>query len=124
MVGLRHVGGDAGQSQRSLCLCAAPSGSRCRGWVALLTRVQASAAATRPRYGSRRLAKPLQADGFAGGRDQARRLMRQAKVTVRRPKPRHPVTPDSRHGSRVAPHLLARHLAVEKPDQVGVGEIT
>ena len=29
--------------------------------------------------------------------------MRQAKVTVQRPKKRHPVTTDSRHGYRVAP---------------------
>lgn len=90
----------------------------------LLTRVKAIAAETRYSSGSRRMAKPLQADGFAVGRYQARRLMRQAKVTVQRPTPRHPVTTDSRHGDQVAPNLLARQLAVEKPAQVWVGDIT
>jgi putative transposase len=92
--------------------------------VALLTRVKAIAAETQHSYGSRRMAKQLQDDGFAVGRYQARRLMRQAKVTVQRPKQRHPVTTDSRHSYQVAPNLLARHFAVEKPDQVWVGDIT
>jgi putative transposase len=92
--------------------------------AALLTRVKAIAAETRHSYGSRRMAKPLQDDGFAVGRYQARRLMRQAKVTVQRPKQRHPVTTDSRHGYKVAPNLLARQFAVAKPDQVWVGDIT
>ena len=70
------------------------------------------------------MAKPLQDDGFAVGRYHARRLMRQAKVTVQRPQQRQPVTTDSRHGYQVAPHRLARQLAVEKPEQVWGGDIT
>jgi len=66
--------------------------------AALWTRGQASAAETRPPSGSRRLAKPRQADGFAVGRSNARRLMRQAKLTVQRRQPRHPGTTDRRHG--------------------------
>jgi putative transposase len=92
--------------------------------AALLTRGQAIAAETRHTYGSRRMAKPLQDDGFAVGRDKARRLMRQAKLTVQRRKQRHPVTTDSRHGYTVAPNLLARQFAVAKPNQVWVGDIT
>jgi transposase InsO family protein len=70
------------------------------------------------------MAKPLQDDGCAVGRDKARRLMRQAKVTVERPKKRGPVTTDSRHRYAVAPHVLARQFDVEQPDQVWVGAIT
>ena len=92
--------------------------------AALLMRVQAIAAGTRHTYGSRRMAKPLQDDGLAVGRYNARRLMRQAKLTVQRRKPRHPVTTDSRHGYTVAPNLLARQFAVAKPNQVWVGDIT
>jgi len=92
--------------------------------AALLTRVQAIAAETRHTYGSRRMAKPLQDDGFAVGRYQARRLMRQAKLTVQRRKQRQPVTTDSRHGYTVAPNLLARQLAVAKPNQVWGGDLT
>jgi putative transposase len=91
--------------------------------AALLTRVQAIAAETRHTYGSRRMAKPLQDDGFAVGRYKARRLMRQAKLTVQRRKQRHPVTTDSRHGYTVAPKLLARQFAVAKPNQVWGGDI-
>jgi putative transposase len=98
----------------------------CRGAeeVALVARVKAIAAETRSSYGSRRMAKQLQDDGFAVGRDKARRFMPQAAVTVRRPKPHYPVTTDSRHGYAVAPNLLARQFAVGQPNQVWVGDIT
>ena len=92
--------------------------------VALVARVKAIAAETRSSYGSRRMAKQLQDDGFAVGRYKARRLMQQAAVTVRRPKPHHPVTTDSRHGYAVAPNLLARQFTVGQPNQVWVGDIT
>src|SRR5262245_59647373 len=57
--------------------------------AALWARVQAIAAETEHSYGSRRMAKQLQDDGFAVGRYQARRLMRQAQVIVQRPKSVH-----------------------------------
>lgn len=71
-----------------------------------------------------RSAQEVSNDGFAVGRYKARRLMRQAKLTVQRRKQRHPVTTDSRHGYTVAPNLLARQFAVAKPNQVWVGDIT
>lgn len=92
--------------------------------VVLVARVKAIAAETRYSYGSRRMAKQLRDDGFAVGRYKARQFMRQAKVTVQRSQKCHPVTTDSRHGSMVAPNLIARQLAVEQPDQVWVGDIT
>ena len=87
-------------------------------------RVKTIAAETRQSYGSRRMAKPLQADGLAVGRDNARRLRRQAELTVQRRNQRHPVTTESRHRDRVAPNRLARQFAVAKPNQVWVGDIT
>jgi putative transposase len=92
--------------------------------VALFAQVKAIAAATRSRYGSRRMAKALQAKGFAVGRAKARRLMNEAGVQVRRAKRRAPVTTDSRHGDEVAPNLLARHFDVDAPDLAWVGDIT
>lgn len=94
-----------------------------RDEVALLARVQAIHAKTRQRYGSRRMAKQLQADGCAVGRSKARRLMRQAGVAVRRPQQRHPVPADSRHRHAVAPNLLARQFDVAQPAQVWAGDI-
>ena len=91
--------------------------------VTLVARVKAMATPTGHSSGSRRLAKPLQAEGYAVGRYNARRLMPPAGVSVRR-RQRCPVTTDSRHGDAVAPHLWARQFAVAPPDTVGVGDIT
>jgi putative transposase len=82
------------------------------------------AADTRHRYGSRRLAKPLQDEGFAVGRAKARQVMRQAGVVVQRPKPRGPVTTESHHSYAVAPNLLARQFRVARPDHVWGGDIS
>jgi len=91
---------------------------------ALLAQVRAIARETRHSYGSRRMAKQLQEEGFSVGRYQARSLMRQANVQVERPRRRPPVTTDSRHSLRVAPNVLARQFDVAAPDQVWVGDIT
>ena len=74
------------------------------------------AAKTRHRDGSRRMAKPRQAEGAAVGRAKARRLMKAAGVMVRRPKHPRPLTTDSRQGYGVAPNLLARQVDREKSD--------
>jgi transposase InsO family protein len=89
----------------------------------VVARVQAIAAETRPSSGSRRMAQPLQDDGVAVGRYHARRLRRPATVTVARPQTRGPVTTDSRHRSAVAPHVVARPLAVEPPAPVWGGDM-
>jgi transposase-like protein len=77
---------------------------------ALLARVRAISRATRHSYGSRRMAKQLQDEGYKAGRYQARSLMRQANVRVERPRRRLPVTTDSRHGLQVAPNVLTRQF--------------
>jgi putative transposase len=94
-----------------------------RDEVALLARVKAIHAETGHRYGSRRMAKPLQAEGDAVGRDNAQRLMHQAGVAGRRRK-RGPVTTDRRPGDAVAPNLLARQCDIAPPDPVWVGDST
>jgi putative transposase len=92
--------------------------------VALFTRVKAIAAETRHSYGSRRMAKQLQEEGFHVGRAKARRLMHKAGVAVQRPRRPGPLTTDSRHGYEVAPNLLARQFDVTAPDHVWAGDIT
>jgi putative transposase len=91
---------------------------------ALLARIKAIAADTRYSYGSRRMAKQLQEEGFAVGRTKARRLMKEAGVAVRRPRFRGPVTTNSQHGYGVADNVLARQFDVAKPDQAWAGDIT
>jgi transposase InsO family protein len=95
-----------------------------RDEVALLARVKAIHAETGQSYGSRRMAKQLQAQGFAVGRAKARRLMQDAGLAVRRRTRRGPVTTDSQHHYTVAPNLLARQFEVAKPNQVWAGDMT
>ena len=87
--------------------------------VALFARVKAIAAETRHSYGSRRMAKQLQDEGFNVGRAKARRLMNKTGVAVQRPRRRGPMTTDSRHGYEVAPNLLARQFDLRLPITCG-----
>lgn len=69
------------------------------------------------------MAKPRQHEGDALGRFRARRLMKQAGVAVKLAK-HDTVTTDSRPAHPVAPHLVARQLAVEQPHHVWAGDMT
>ena len=95
-----------------------------RDEVALRVRVKTIHAETGQSDGSRRMAKQLQAEGFAVGRAKARRLMQEGGLAVRRRTRRGPVTTDSQHRYPVAPNLLARQFEVEKPEQVWAGDMT
>ena len=90
----------------------------------LITRVKAISESTRHSYGSRRMAKALQDEGFSVGRAKARRLMKEAGVSVKRPKKRGPVTTDSRHHYGIAPNILARQFDVAQPNEAWAGDIT
>ena len=94
-----------------------------QGEGALLARVRAMHTETRPSYGRRRMAQPLQADGCPVGRYNARRLIQEADSAVRHRK-RCPVSTDSRPGYAVAPNLWARPCDAEQPDTVWAGDIT
>ena len=90
----------------------------------LLTRLKAIYAETGQCYGSRRLNRALQAEGFQVGRYKVRRLMKEAGVSVKRRSTRKPQTTDSRHGYGVAPNILNREFNVAKPNVAWVGDIT
>lgn len=92
--------------------------------LTLIARIQAIAAKTRSSYGSRRIAKALQDEGFQVGRDKVRRLMKEAGVWVRRRTTRKPQTTDSRHGYGVAPNVLDRGFDVAKPNVAWAGDLT
>ena len=74
-------------------------------------------------YGTRRIAKALQALGIPCGRSRARTLMRMAGVAARQRK-RFRVTTDSKHNLPVAPNLLNRQFEVKRPNSVWVSDIT
>lgn len=90
----------------------------------LLTRIKAIHAKTGQCYGSRRITRALQAEGFQVGRYKVRRLMKEAGVSLKRRSTRKPQTTDSRHGYGVAPNILNREFNVTKPNEAWVGDIT
>ena len=92
--------------------------------ITLLARIQAIAAKTRWSYGSRRMARALQEEGFQVGRYKARRLMKDAGVVVKRRNTRKPQTTDSRHGYGVTPNVLDRGFDVAKPNVAWAGDLT
>ena len=89
----------------------------------LLEWVKDLAAASDHTYGSRRMARALQALGYRVGRHQARRLMREAGVWVRYRR-RYRVTTNSRHRQPVFDNRLQRDFAPSAPDRVWAGDIT
>jgi putative transposase len=90
----------------------------------LRSRVQAIHAETAQSYGSRRMAKQLQDEGFAVGRYKVRRLMKEVGVEVKCRSRRRPQTTDSRHGFGVAPNLLERRFDVDRPNAAWCGDVT
>ncbi len=92
--------------------------------IDLLERIKAISEKTNHSYGSRRMAKHLQDDGYDVGRFKVRRLMKQAGVSVEGRRRRGPKTTDSRHGFGVAPNLLERNFDVMAPNVAWCGDIT
>jgi transposase InsO family protein len=92
--------------------------------IALLERIKAISEKTNHSYGSRRMTKQLQDEGYDVGRFKVRRLMKQAGVSVEGRRRRGPKTTDSRHGYEVAPNLLARNFDVPAPNVAWCGDIT
>jgi transposase InsO family protein len=80
-------------------------------------------AASRGTYGGPRVHAEPRARGVRVGRNRVARLMRGAGlgVVTRRRAPR---TTDSRHGHPVAPNLLGRRFAAERPDAVRLADIS
>jgi len=91
---------------------------------ALLERIKAIADKTHHSYGSRRMTKQLQDEGYDVGRFKVRRLMKQAEVSVAGRRRRAPQTTNSRHGYGVAPNVLERNFDVTAPNVAWCGDIT
>ena len=90
---------------------------------ALKTRVKAIFNQSRGSYGSRRVLKKLQSEGYRIGRYKVRRLMRDLDLRVKRRR-RYKVTTDSRHRYPVAANVLDRNFDVAAANQVWAADIT
>jgi len=90
---------------------------------ALNARIKAIFKESRGSYGSRRVLKKLQSEGYQLGRYKVRRLMRDLGLRTKRPR-RYKVTTDSRHIYPVAANVLNRNFDVAKANQVWACDIT
>ncbi len=89
----------------------------------MLADVKQIAESSQYSYGSRRMARALQALGYPVGRDKARRLMKEAGIVVRYRK-RYRVTTHSDHQEPVFPNRLERNFVAPAPNQKWVSDIT
>lgn len=89
----------------------------------LVSQVKQIALASDYSYGSRRISRALRALCYRVGRDQARSLMKQAQIQVRRRTP-YKVTTDSRHQQPVYENVLARGFQVDQINHAYVSDIT
>jgi putative transposase len=89
-------------------------------WIA---EIKALHIRSRGSYGSRQMAKNMQAKGYPIGRYAARTLMRRAGVECKQRR-RYKVTTLSQHKQPVAENLLNRAFHVAAPNHVWVADIT
>jgi transposase InsO family protein len=87
-------------------------------------RIAAIFEASRRTYGSPRVHAELRAEGFRIGRKRVARLMRRDGLAVARRWRRVPRTTDSRHDHPVAPNLLDRNFAADRPDAVWLADLS
>jgi putative transposase len=81
-------------------------------------------AARRHAYGAARVHAELRREGRRHSRRRVARLMREMGLAARRGRRRTPRTTDSRHDDPVAPNLLGRRFAAERPDAVWLADIS
>ena len=81
-------------------------------------------AAHRQAYGSPRVHAELRREGRRHSRRRIARLMREMGLSARRGRRRAPRTTDSRHDFPVAPNLLGRRFAAERPDAVWLADLS
>jgi putative transposase len=87
-------------------------------------RIAAVFTASRRTYGSPRVHAELRAQGVRVGRKRVERLMRAAGLAVPGRRRRAPRTTDSRHDHPVAPSLLERRFAADRPAAVWLADIS
>jgi len=93
--------------------------------AALGERVRAIFDEHRRRYGARRIAAELKAEGVRAGRYSVRSQMRRRGLRAIQPRSVVPRTTDSRHTAQISPNLLlGREDAPRGPRDVVVGDIT
>jgi putative transposase len=80
--------------------------------------------ARRQVYGSPRVHAELRREGRRHARRRVARLMREMGLAARRGRRRAPRTTDSRHDLPIAPNLLGRRFAAERPHAVWLADLS
>ncbi len=75
-------------------------------------------------YGSLRVHAELRRESRPHSRRRVARLMREMGLAARRGRRRTPRTTDSRHDLPVAPTLLGRRFAADRPDAVWLADVS
>ncbi len=78
---------------------------------------------TRQSYGSRRMSRKLQEQGYKIGRYKARRIMRENDIQCKQRR-RYKVTTNSQHKLPIAENILDRNFTVLEQNKVWVADIT
>ena len=89
----------------------------------MLEWVKAIAKASDDTYGSRRMKKAMNCLGYPISRNKARKLMKEADVSVRRRK-KYKVTTNSNHQQPVFDNLVQRQFDVPQIDQIYAADVT
>jgi len=128
----------ASHAVAGLCRAIGASVSGFYAWLRAVPSVQARAeaeaelrdrigrifAAHRRAYGSPRVHAELRREGRRHSRRWVARLMREMGLAARRGRRGVPRTTDSRHGLPVAPNLLGRRFAADRPDAVWLADLS
>ena len=93
-----------------------PACRRQRDDLVLLAHTRSSFALSNGTYGSPRMTRELQDNGFAVGRRRTARLMRENDIKARQ-KRRFKRTTDSEHSWPVAPNIIDQDFAADRPNQ-------
>ena len=93
-----------------------PACQRQRDDLVLLAHARSAFALSNGTYGSPRMTRELQDNGFAVGRRRTARLMRENDIKARQ-KRRFKRTTDSEHSWPVAPNIIDQDFAADRPNQ-------
>lgn len=100
-----------------------PASSRQREDLVLLAQIRSSFALSRGTYGSPRMTRELQDEGFNVGRRRTARLMRENGLNARQTR-RFKHTTDSHHAFPIAPNLIDQNFSAERPNQKWAADIS
>lgn len=89
----------------------------------IIRQIRRIHAASKGRYGQRRIVAHLKHQEIVVGRNRVGRLMRENGIKARWPR-KFKATTNFEHAFEVAPNVLARKFKVEAPNQAVVGDIT